>query len=111
MHRLIILLAISFLGACSNNNDRESPNANSTTQANSGLPKDSTARVATFNFIDECMQNARLTLGVQKAYAYCKCIYGQLQAENPDADSIQIEQLALDTARIIRMAEKCRPRE
>jgi hypothetical protein len=108
MHRLFFVLSVCFLAAC-NNNNRQSANGDSAKQTTvNGIPKDSVARDATFSFIDGCMQNARLTLGDQKAYAYCKCIYGQLQAENPGADSVEIEELALDTARLARMAEKCR---
>jgi hypothetical protein len=108
MQKLFALLTIVLLAACSNNNNRQSTTNEAAADAPIGLPKDSVARDATFSFIDGCMQNARLTLGDAKAYAYCKCIYGQLQAENPDADSVAIEQLALDTARLARMAAKCR---
>ena len=109
MHRLFVLLAFFFFAACSNNNGRQSASGDSAIQTTAtGLPKDPVAREATFNFVDGCMDNFRLALGEAKAYAFCKCIYGQIQAENPAADSVEVEQLALDTARIARMAEKCR---
>lgn len=108
----LFLLAVCFATACSNNNSRSTDANNASTQTvNTGIPKDSVARDATFSFIEGCMQNARLTLGEQKAYAYCKCIYNQIKAENPGSDSIAIEELAMDTARVARMSQKCRPRE
>lgn len=109
MHKLFILLAVCFLTACNNSNNPQSANGVSASQTTTnGISKDPVARRAKFTFIDDCMQNARITLGDQKAYAYCKCIYEQLKAQNPGADSVEIEELALDTARIVRMAEKCR---
>lgn len=106
MYKIILLMLAGWLLACNNNNTgRTAANPASTTTA---LPKDSVAREATFSFIDGCMENAKLTLGNEKAFAFCKCIYGQIKAENPGADSVQIEQLAMDTARVAKMAANCR---
>jgi hypothetical protein len=53
------------------------------------------------------MDNFRVALGEAKAYAFCKCMYNQLKAQNPGADSVAIEELAMDTARVNRLAAKC----
>lgn len=117
MQKILILLTVAAALACNNDSDsrsdrgersdRSDREARSTQTAN-GLPRDSLSRVATFSFIDGCMENARLTLGQEKAYAFCKCIYNQIKNENPDADSVEIESLAQDTARVAKMAEECR---
>ena len=107
MYKLIQVLFASCLFACNNSGTTKDKRADSSKQA-TGLPADSLAREATFSFIDGCMQNARLTLGDQKAFAFCKCIYDQLKAQNPGADSIDIEALARDTATVGKMAANCR---
>lgn len=104
---MFVLLA-GWLLACNNNKSGRDTANNASTTAPTALPKDSVARVATFSFIDGCMDNAKLTLGDEKAFAFCKCIYSQIKAENPAADSVQIEQLAMDTARVAKMAANCR---
>jgi len=106
MYKLLLILCIGCFFSCKNSSSTKdkSDSANNS----SVIPADSNARVATFNFIDECMLNAKITLGDQKAYAFCKCIYAQLKAQNPGADSIAIEGLATDTARIAKMAANCR---
>lgn len=107
MNKLILFLIAGFLLACNNSSTSDS-SKNNTAPTNTGLPTDSLAREATFSFIDGCMENAKLTLGDQKAYAFCKCIYDQLKVQNPTADSLAIEELAMDTARIAKMAANCR---
>lgn len=106
MYKLFLILFIGCLVSCDNSSSKK--DKADSPKVLQGIPADSNARVATFNFIDECMNNAKITLGDQKAYAFCKCIYAQLKAENPGADSIAIEGLATDTARIAKMAANCR---
>jgi hypothetical protein len=106
MYKIIFLLFAGWLLAC--NNDKNTGRAADEPAKTTGLPKDSVAREATFSFIDGCMENAKLTLGDQKAFAFCKCIYEQFKAQNPGADSVQIEALAMDTARVAKMAAACR---
>jgi|GEM_PF-2628252 len=108
MYKIIFVLLAGWLLACNNDKNTGRTNTDQATTTTSALPKDSVARVATFSFIDGCMDNAKLTLGDQKAFAFCKCIYNQIKAENPAADSVQIEQLAMDTARVAKMAANCR---
>lgn len=106
MYKIILLLLAGWLLACDNNNTRKD---NSPVSSNrTALPNDSLSREATFSFIDGCMENAKLTLGDQKAFAFCKCIYQQFKVQNPGADSAQIEALAMDTARVAKMAAACR---
>ena len=106
MYKLLLVLIAGCMLAC--NNSANEKKTTVTAKSSTGLPADSMAREATFSFIDGCMQNAKLTLGDQKAFAFCKCIYDQLKAQNPGADSIAIEELATDTARVSTMAAKCR---
>ena len=105
MYKVFLLLFTACLFAC-NNSGKE--NKSTTTTTSAGLPADSNARAATFSFVDGCMDNFRIALGEPKAYAFCKCIYNQIKTENPNADSVLIEELARDTARVARMAAKCR---
>jgi hypothetical protein len=110
MQKLFILAAICFFAACGNNNNRQSTNNSDQQTANTGIPKDSVAKAATFSFVDGCMDNFRIALGEAKAYAFCKCIYNQIKAQNPTADSLQVEELARDTALVRRVAASCQPR-
>ena len=107
MNKLILLAVAGFFVACNNSDTAKKKNADTAKKTN-GIPADSVAKDATFSFIDGCMQNARITLGDQKAYAFCKCIYNQLKAQNPGADSIDIEELARDTATVNKIAATCR---
>lgn len=107
MYKLILLIAISCFVACNNTNNTSAGNADSANRTTSALPKDSLSKVATFSFVDGCMDNFRVALGEAKAYAFCKCMYNQLKAQNPGADSVAIEELAMDTARVNRLAAKC----
>ena len=107
MYKILFLLVLLSFAACKNADSNKSDNADSAKRS-TGLPTDTVAKEATFSFIDGCMENAKLTLGDQKAFAFCKCIYNQLKAQNPGADSIVLNELAMDTARVARMAAACR---
>ena len=107
MYKLFLLLIISSLMAC-NNASTTRERATDSAKTTAGLPNDSLAKEATFSFVDGCMQNFRVALGEAKAYAFCKCMYNQLKAQNPGADSIAIEELAMDTARVAKLAANCR---
>jgi len=106
MQKIFLFLFVAALFAC--NNSSRSGRASDSTKKTAGLPSDSMAREATFSFIDGCMENSKLTLGDQKAFAFCKCIYDQLKAQNPGADSLEIDRIAMDTARLAKMAANCR---
>ena len=106
MYKLLLLFSVVCFAACSNSGT--SKRSADSVSRSSALPNDSFARVAQFSFIDGCIENAKLTLGDQKAFAFCKCIYEQLQKENPSADSVALDNLAMDTARIAKMAAACR---
>ena len=106
MQKIFLFLFVAALVAC--NNSSQSGRASDSTKKTAGLPSDSMAREATFSFIDGCMENSKLTLGDQKAFAFCKCIYDQLKAQNPGADSLEIDRIAMDTTRLAKMAANCR---
>lgn len=107
MYRFLFFALAAGLFACNDSGSSTKTTA-SRERKTSSLPADSVAREATYSFIDGCMENAKLTLGNEKAYSFCKCIYAQLKAENPKADSLEIDKLALDTARLAKMADACR---
>ena len=108
MLKCILPIALCLLVACNNSENKGKDSTNSVTRSSVALPADSLEREATFSFIDGCMQNARVTLGDQKAFSFCKCIYDQIKAKNPGADSVAIEELARDTASVTKMAASCR---
>ena len=106
MQKVFLFFLIAMFAACnSSDNAKRSDGA---AKNSSNLPTDSTSREATFNFIDACVENSKLTLGDQKAFVFCKCIYTQLQAQNPDMDSARLNAMLTDTARVSKMAANCR---
>lgn len=107
MYKLLILFFMATLVACNNSSTTKEKN-NDSAKTTAGLPTDSLAKEATFSFVDGCMQNFKIALGEAKAYAFCKCVYDQLKAQNPGADSLAIDELASDTARVAKLAAKCR---
>lgn len=72
------------------------------------LPTDSAALNEELSFIEGCVDNAKLTLGEQKGYAFCKCLYGQVHTKNPTMDSAQLAAMLQDTAMMNRLAANCR---
>lgn len=106
MYKLFILLLLCSLAACNNATTpaAKAPDSNKPT----AVPTtDSVAREAELNFIDGCVENAKLTLGEAKAYAFCKCIFAQVKTKYPEIDSSVMAALA-DTAEVARMAANCR---
>ena len=104
MYKIIIFSALVFSFSACNDSKTRSESANKPT----ALPVDSTTREASFNFIDACIENSKLTLGEQKAFVFCKCIYSQLQTQNPGMDSVKLNAMLADTARVSKMAANCR---
>ena len=103
---LIVLLFAIGVAACNNGQRPAATNSDSSSSTNKALSTDSAARVAELSFIDGCVENSKLTLGETKAFAFCKCMYGQIHAKYPDMDSAQIAKM--DTATINKLAESCR---
>ncbi|MDQ6609789.1 MAG: hypothetical protein M3Y85_08215 [Bacteroidota bacterium] len=106
MYKLLILLFVSFFAAC---NNASTPDAKTSDSATKPIlrPADSIAREAEMNFIDGCVENAKLTLGEAKAYTFCKCVFAQVKAKYPVMDSTVMTALS-DTAEVARMAANCR---
>lgn len=104
------VLAFSFLAAaCGNASTPEANRADSFQRpTTTPLPADSAALNEELSFIDGCVDNAKLTLGEQKGYAFCKCLYGQVQAKNPTMDSVQLDAMMQDTAMMNRLSANCR---
>ena len=95
-------LAVAFF-AC---NSPSTSSKSSGTAGTAPLATDSASKVEQLSFIDGCVENSKLTLGEQKAYAFCKCMYEQIQAKYPNIDSAGIARL--DTATVAQMAAGCR---
>lgn len=105
MRKLFVLVFIVSLFAC--NNSSQSANKESEAPAaTTPVATDSASKVAQLSFIDGCVENSKLTLGEQKAFAFCKCMYAQIEAKYPNLDSAGIARL--DTATIARLAASCR---
>ena len=105
--KLIFFCFIFGLAACnsSSNNKSESKDA----KVKKGiLPADSMSKEALFSFIDGCVANSKLTLGEEKAFAFCKCIYEQIRTANPGMDSARVDAMVNDTAQVAKMAANCR---
>lgn len=106
IYKLISLCAIVFLVAC--NNTSTPGEKNESSKKGATLPADSMSREALFSFVDGCVANAKLTLGEEKAFGFCKCMYDQLRKDNPDVDSVKLYALVNDTAQAAKMAANCR---
>ena len=105
-YKLIALCAIVLVFACNNSSAPGEKNESSKKAAL--LPADSMSRDALFSFVDGCVANAKITLGEEKAFGFCKCIYEQLRKNHPDIDSTKLIALANDTAQVAKMAASCR---
>lgn len=87
--------------------------------ANTGASKDTTAKStsaragsARFNadeleFLAPCFDNAKNTLGEERAYTLCRCLYDQVQKKYPGADSTTLVQHLSDTAEVRQMTLNC----
>ena len=106
-YKLLLVSVISVLFAC-NNSSTDTAKRSDSANKRVLMPADSMSREALFSFIDGCVTNSKLTLGEEKAFIFCKCIYDQLRTSNPPIDSAQLDALVNDTAHVARMAAKCR---
>jgi hypothetical protein len=106
----LILLFCSFLFvACSNNQSSAPANkqgAVSTTATSNKAT--SLSRESEMEILDECIDNAKATLGAEKSYALCRCILRQVQEKHPGADSTALVTHLSDTAEVAQMAQKCK---
>lgn len=108
MRKLLFLLLASGFAACNNGPAPANPQTE-TKPAAAVVPRpftDSATRPFALNFLNGCVENAKLTLGEAKAFAFCKCMYNQVHAKYPDLDSAAL--LRIDSAEINRMAASCR---
>lgn len=111
MRSILPLFLASCLIACKNNDASTARQKDSTATAGTPvaavpLATDSAARVEQLSFIDGCVESAKLTLGDAKAFAFCKCMYAQIQVRYPGLDSAEISRL--DTAIVAKLAATCR---
>ena len=107
-YKLLLVSVISLLFAC--NNSSTHTKDSDPGKKSAALPADSMSKEALFSFVDGCITNAnaKLTLGEEKAFAFCKCMYEQLRKDNPEIDSARLDALVNDTAQITKMAASCR---
>ena len=106
-YKILLVSFISFLFAC-NDSSKNTVKTSEPGKKNIPLPADSMTREALFSFIDGCVANSKLTLGEEKAFVFCKCIYDQLRTSYPAMDSVQLIALVNDTAQVAKMASNCR---
>lgn len=106
MRTRLFLLLVSGFAACKNNEASTASQKDTAAVVSAPLAKDSAGRVEQLSFIDGCVDNAKLTLGEEKAFAFCKCMYAQIQAKHPGLDSAEITNL--DSATVAKLAAACR---
>lgn len=58
-------------------------------------------------FVGPCVENAKARFGEAKAYAYCKCIFQQVNTKYSNLDSAALMDKLSDTAEIAQMAKNC----
>lgn len=105
MQQLIFLFCALLLLACNNQ------------ATNTGASKDSVAKSAPggsgkftadeLEFLAPCFDNAKNTLGEDRAYTLCRCLYDQVQKKYPGADSTTLMQHLSDTAEVRQMTMNC----
>jgi len=112
LHKLLsstlpVLLVGSFLfSACNNDASTKKDNKDS------GVTNTTSATAKTWSpedeleFMNDCVDNAQARLGNEKAYAYCKCVLGQVKTKYA-MDSTLITKLS-DTTEVAKMALNCK---
>src|SRR5215204_4323545 len=106
-YKLLLVSLMTLLFACNNSSTNTAKRSDSGNKS-IPMPADSMTREALFSFIDGCVTNSKLTLGEEKAFIFCKCIYDQLRTSSPGMDSTQLDALVHDTAQVAKMAANCR---
>jgi hypothetical protein len=104
MYKIILSLLLVTAMAC---NSKSPKTASESTSENAAKQAVGWTRDAEMNWMDECVENSKGTLGEEKAFNQCKCILRQIQEENPTNDSVRNVKLTSDTATVAAMAKKC----
>lgn len=106
MFKISALLTVLFLTACNSNSSESSSTSDSSKNANSSATTVSTWSKEDENeFLDGCIENAKVRLGLDTAYIYCNCVLKQIEQEFPTMDSASTA--LLDTTRAAAFTEKC----
>src|SRR5215217_9243521 len=105
MQQLTVLFFALLLLACNNQSDTAASNKDS-------VAKSAATGTGKFNadeleFLAPCFDNAKNSLGEQRAYTLCRCVYEQVQKKYPGADSTTLMQHLSDTAEVRKMTQNC----
>lgn len=106
MHKLLFFLCGLFLLAC-NNQSSTAGNKDTTASATTTGANSPRFTEDELDFLGPCFDNAKATLGEQRAYTLCRCIYQQVQQKYPGADSTTLVQHMSDTAEVRQMTINC----
>lgn len=108
MPYLILIFCAFLFTACNNQSpapeNKQGVGSSTTAPSNKAT---SLSRESEMEILDECIENAKATLGAEKSYTLCRCILRQVQEKHPSADSTALVMHLSDTAEVAQMAQKC----
>ena len=104
MYKIILSLLLFTAIAC---NSKSPKTASESSSENAAKQPVTWTRDAEMNWMDECVEGSKGTLGEEKAFNQCKCILRQIQEKNPTNDSARNVTITNDTALIASMAKNC----
>lgn len=104
----LILLLCTFLFIACNNQSSEPATKQGAVSTTATAGKTTLSRESEMEILDECIDNAKATLGAEKSYALCSCILRQVQEKHPGADSTALVDHLSDTAQVAQMAQQCK---
>ncbi len=106
MNKLIALIVSFIFIACNNPSSNTADNKDTTSK--NTIPPAATNWTSEdeLEFTAGCVDNVKVRLGEEKAYAYCKCVLDQVKTKYA-MDSTIVDKLS-DTAEIAKMALNCK---
>ncbi len=110
LHKLLsptllnLLVGSLLFTACTNEASTKDGKDSASTNTTSATAKTWTQEDE-LEFMNGCVDNAKARLSSEKAYAYCKCVLGQVKTKYA-MDSTIIAKLS-DTAEVAKMAQNC----
>lgn len=105
MYKMLFLFGALSLLAC--NNQSTTAGAGRDTATKSAAAGASKFTPDELEFLAPCFDNAKNTLGEDRAYTLCRCLYEQVQKKYPGADSTTLMQHLSDTAEVRQMTMNC----
>lgn len=103
MHKMLFPFCVLSLLAC-NNQSTTAGSGKDTAVKRTAASKFTADEL---EFLAPCFDNAKNTLGDDRAYTLCRCLYEQVQKKYPGADSTTLMQHLSDTAEVRQMTMNC----